>query len=205
MIVDLLNWVYEYPSIVIEILGVATALAYLYFSVRQKIWLWPLGILTSLFYIYVFFEGRLYADMGLQIYYLVISFYGWYFWLLGGKNSTRNSLKVTKLGAKLSLSLIGIGVIIYWLLVFALKAIPPMLDIPASDLLYWDAFTTAASVIATWMLARKILEHWLVWIVVDTVSIGMYIFKGLYLTSGLFFVYTLIAVYGYFEWKRDTK
>ena len=205
MIVNLLNWVREYPSIVIEILGVATALAYLYFSVRQKIWLWPLGILTSLFYIYVFFEGNLYADMGLQIYYLVISFYGWYFWLFGGKNNIRNSLKVTELGTKLSLSLIGTGIIIYWLLVFALKTIPPLLDIPASDLLYWDAFTTAASVIATWMLARKILEQWLVWIIIDTVSMGMYIYKGLYLTSGLFFVYTLIAVYGYFEWKKDTK
>jgi len=205
LILDLFNWVREDPSTLIEILGVAAALAYLYFSIRQKIWLWPLGILTSSFYIYIFFKGSLYADMGLQIYYLVISFYGWYFWLFGGKDQKPNSLEVSRVSSSQILYLSLIGIVIYVLLVLALKSLPALLDIPASDLLYWDAFTTAASILATWMLARKILEHWLIWIVVDFISMGMYIYKGLYLTSGLFLVYTLVAVYGYFEWKKSIK
>jgi len=205
LIIDLVTWVHDHPSIVIEILGVATALAYLYFSIRQKIWLWPLGILTSLFYIYVFFKGSLYADMGLQFYYFVLSIYGWYFWLYGGKENVRNSLKVTRVNKRMLIYLIGAGIVIFAFLVIALKIVPPLLDIPASDLLYWDAFTTSASILATWMLARKILEQWLIWIVVDFVSMGMYIYKGLYLTSGLFLVYSLVAIYGYFEWKKSIE
>ena len=143
--------------------------------------------------------------MGLQMYYLIISFYGWYFWMFGGKEQIRNSLRVTLLSKNMTVTLITITFFIYWILVFALKKIPGWLDIPPSDLLYWDAFTTAASIVATWMLVRKILEQWIVWIIVDGVSIGLYIYKGLYITSGLFFIYCLIAIYGYFEWKKAIK
>jgi nicotinamide mononucleotide transporter len=82
------------------------------------------------------------------------------------------------------------------------KFLPLWLDIPASTIIYWDAFTTAASIVATWMLARKILEQWLVWILVDAISMILYIYKGLFLTAGLFLVYSLLAILGYFEWKK---
>lgn len=203
MLNDLLQWLKENPGLIIEGLGVITALIYLFFSIRQKIWLWPFGILTSAFYIYVFFKGRLYADMGLQVYYLIISFYGWYFWIFGAKG--QDKLKVAVLDPKLTRNLLFLTFVIYWLLVLALKILPSWLEILPSDLLYWDAFTTAASIIATWMLARKIIEQWLVWIVVDLVSMGLYIYKGLYLTSGLFFVYTVLAFVGYREWKKELK
>jgi nicotinamide mononucleotide transporter len=188
-----------------EILGVSTALVYLYFSIKQKIWLWPFGILTSSFYIIVFFSSQLYADMGLQVYYLAISFYGWYFWLFGGSGSAGQKPRVTRIRPPQMGRLMLAAALIYIMLLAALKHIPGLLDIPASDLPYWDAFTTASSIVATWMLARKILEQWLVWIVVDAVSMGLYIYKGLFLTAGLFFVYTILAVIGYFEWKKDIK
>ncbi len=200
---DLFQWLRGNPGLIIEGLGVITALVYLYFSIRQKIWLWPFGILTSAFYIYVFFKGRLYADMGLQVYYLVISFYGWYFWIFGTKG--QDKLKVTVLSRKLTFRLLALSLLIYWILVLALKKLPSLLDISPSDLLYWDAFTTAASIIATWMLARKIIEQWLVWILVDTVSMGLYIYKGLYLTAVLFLVYTVLAFVGYWQWKKELK
>jgi nicotinamide mononucleotide transporter len=79
------------------------------------------------------------------------------------------------------------------------------LEILPSDLLYWDAFTTAASIIATWMLARKIIEQWLVWILVDMISMGLYLYKGLYLTAGLFLIYTVLAFVGYWQWKKELK
>lgn len=202
---DLLHWINGNGSFLIELLGVLFALIYLWFSIRQKIWLWPFGILTSTFYILVFFRSQLYADMGLQVYYLVISIYGWYHWLYGAPGKTRDALPVSVTGRRMAVILLLITIAVYWILVLALKYIPVWLEIPASSLLYWDAFTTAASIVATWMLARKLIEQWLVWVVVDLTSMGLYIYKGLYLTSGLFMVYSVLAVVGYLAWKKDLK
>ena len=193
----------ENSWVLTELLGFITALVYLYFSVKQKIWLWPFGILTSTLYILIFFNSRLYADMGLQVYYLFISFYGWYYWYSRAQKRNQGKLPVSGISSKQIVRLVFITLALYWIIVLALKNVPSWLDIPASDLLYWDAFTTAASIIATWMLARKILEHWIVWILVDSLSLGLYIYKGLFVTSFLFFIYTLIAIYGYFEWKKE--
>ncbi|MCH7658497.1 MAG: nicotinamide mononucleotide transporter, partial [Bacteroidetes bacterium] len=77
------------------------------------------------------------------------------------------------------------------------------LGMPPSDLPYWDAFTTAASIVATWMLARKIIEHWIVWIIIDSVSFCLYIYKELYVTVVLFLIYTTLAFFGYYEWKKN--
>ncbi len=203
MLEILFHWVLRNNALVTELLGVLFALIYLWFSIRQKIWLWPFGILTSAFYIYVFYHSRLYADMGLQWYYLVVSIYGWYFWLYGGNKDKKNSLPVSTLNIRMTGVLLAVTFVIYWMLVWMLKHFPRWLDIPASQLIYWDAFTTAASIVATWMLARKILEQWLVWVVVDTVSMGLYIYKGLYLTAGLFLVYASLAVVGYLRWKEE--
>ncbi|MEA1897480.1 MAG: nicotinamide riboside transporter PnuC [Bacteroidota bacterium] len=203
MFSDFYAWINENSWVLTELLGVITALVYLYFSVKQKIWLWPFGILTSALYILIFFNSRLYADMGLQVYYLLISFYGWYYWYSKAQKQNQEKLPVSRINSNQIVRLALFTFALYWIIVLALKNVPSWLDIPASDLLYWDAFTTAASIIATWMLARKILEHWIVWILVDSISLGLYIYKGLFVTSFLFFIYTLIAIYGYFEWKKE--
>jgi len=200
---DLYAWMSDNSWVLTELLGFITALVYLYFSVKQKIWLWPFGILTSTLYILIFFNSRFYADMGLQVYYLFISFYGWYYWYSKAQKQNQGKLPVSRIKSNQIVRLVFITLALYWIIVLALKNVPSWLDIPASDLLYWDAFTTAASIIATWMLARKILEHWIVWILVDSLSLGLYIYKGLFVTSFLFFIYTLIAIYGYFEWKKE--
>ncbi|SMO77464.1 nicotinamide mononucleotide transporter [Saccharicrinis carchari] len=189
----------------IEGVGTLAALVYLYFSVNQKIWLWPMGILTSAFYMAVFFDARLYADMILQVYYLVVSVVGWIIWRsrqLNEHKETTRILKTTKNRAALFLLAFGL---LYGLLTFLLITVPPMLNIAASDMPYWDAFTTAASFVATWMLAKKYIEQWLIWIVVDFVSMGMYIYKGLYITVILFAIYTVMAVWGYFAWLSHLK
>ena len=98
--------------------------------------------------------------------------------------------------------LLGVTFAIYWILVALLTFLPRWLEIPSSQMIYWDAFTTAGSIVATWMLARKMLEHWLLWIVIDLVSLGMYLYKELYLTAFLFLVYTVMAVVGFREWKK---
>ena len=186
----------------IEVLGAITGLIYLYFSINQIIWLWPLGIATSTLYIYVFYSSGLFADMGLQLYYLIISIYGWQHWLKGGKNknvsiSEDSELPVTALKLRKILLLIVIVAVMTVLLGLVLS------NIKNSSIPYWDAFTTSGSIVATWMLARKYLENWIFWIIIDFVAMGTYIYKGLYPTVILFIVYTLMAFIGFKEWKKD--
>ncbi len=184
----------------IEVLGALTGLVYLYFSIRQIIWLWLLGIISSLLYIYVFFHAKFYADMSLQVYYFFISIYGWYHWLHpGNKTGGNDELPVTGIRWRIWMILLLITLILTAVSGYGLK------NYTDSPMPYLDAFTTSASIVATWMLARKIVENWLFWIVIDAVSMGMYIYKGLYPTVILFLVYTFMAFIGYRQWKQDMK
>ncbi|WP_010665021.1 nicotinamide riboside transporter PnuC [Marinilabilia salmonicolor] len=187
----------------IELLGTIFALLYLYLSVRENIWLWVTGFVSSFFYLVLFLDERLYADMSLQVYYLVISVYGWLAWKTGRKESGKPKMPVSGVNKSLALKLLITGVLIYGVVVIALLKLPEQMGIPTSDLPYWDAFTTTGGIVATWMLARKKIEHWLVWVVVDLVSTGMYLYKGLTVTVVLYIVYTLVAVVGYREWKQQ--
>ena len=184
----------------IELLGAILGLLYIFLSIRQSILTWPTGLLTSLLYTYVFFETGFYADMGLQVYYVVISIYGWYYWLKGAKNKSNidhNDLPVRNISKNLFTKLSLLTVFIYILLVLIL------LNFTDSDVPYMDSLTTALSIVATWMLAKKYIEHWLIWIFVDFVSAGLYVYKNLWPTVILFVVYTVMAVLGYMEWKKD--
>lgn len=180
----------------IEIVGAVTGMIYLYFSIRQNIWLWPWGIVTSLFYVYVFFQSKFYADMSLQFYYFGMSIYGWYFWKRGSNARAGKVLPVLRASVKDWL------VFLLATAVLTVAAGYGLENYTDSPLPYWDAFTTAGSVVATWMLARKYLENWLFWIVVDAVSLGTYIYKELYPTVVLFFIYTVLAFIGYRQWKN---
>jgi len=183
----------------IELLGAILGIAYVFFSIRQNILTWPTGLLTSLIYVWVFFQSGLYAEMGLQVYYVLISFYGWHEWL--SKNSKDNSteLKVTILRRKLGFYLAIISLItfvgIWFLLKYYTNSTTPVAD----------ALVTSLSIIATWMLARKILEHWLIWIFVDLFSIALFWYKDLLPTIFLFIVYTFMAILGYIEWRKELK
>jgi nicotinamide mononucleotide transporter len=181
----------------IEILGAVTGLIYLYFSIKQNIWLWPWGIITSILYIYVFFRAKFYADMSLQFYYLGISAYGWYFWQKGAKKVVDHKLPIIRANVKEWFLFILITILLTLISGYGLD------NYTDSPLPYWDAFTTAGSVVATWMLARKYLEQWLFWIVVDAVALGTFIYKELYPTVLLFSVYTGLAIYGYFQWRKE--
>jgi nicotinamide mononucleotide transporter len=180
----------------IELLAVVFSIAYLYFSIRQKILLWPMGMISAVLYMVVFFQSKFYADMGLNGYYLVVSIYGWFHWS-SSKRNQNNPLDISQITRNMTL-ILGIFTLVVFLL------IGWMLDrYTDSPIPYWDAFTTAVSFTATWMLARKILEHWILWIVVDAISMGLYLYRGLYPTLILFAVYTTMAVIGYMEWKKS--
>lgn len=183
----------------IELLGLIFGLLYVILSIKQNIWCWPVGFITSALYVYVFFVTKFYADMGLQVYYLLVSIYGWYNWMFGAGSKKPDDLKISKIKLKLGIYLIITMILLFVVIAFIL------VNYTDSELPYWDSFTTAASFIATWMLAKKIIEHWIIWIIVDFVSLGLYVYKGLYPTVILFAVYTILAILGYLEWKKELK
>jgi nicotinamide mononucleotide transporter len=181
------NWV--------EIAGTILSIVYLYLSIKQKISLWIFGFLCSAMYVVVFFQSKFYADMSLQFYYLGVSVYGWINWKRG-KLQTGHDLPVKRTTARMALIIGLISVVIFAIYSYIL------IHFTDSPLPKADSFTTALSIVATWMLARKILENWLLWIVVDAASAGMYFYKELYPTAILFVVYTVMAVIGYWQWRK---
>lgn len=192
----LITWLWEN---IVELTGAFLGLLYIFFSIRQHIFTWPTGLLTSLIYTVVFFRSGFYADMGLQVYYVGISIYGWYYWIKGGKHQvgSKSQVPVRKTSQKVFVVSLLATVFIYILLLAVL------LNLTDSTIPYMDSLTTALSITATWMLAKKYIEHWLIWIFVDLFSAGLYIYKELWPTVILFLVYTAMAVIGYFEWKKD--
>ncbi len=178
----------------IEVCGTLSGFLYLGCSIRQHYLTWPVGLVNALFYIIVFFTSRIYADMSLQFYYAGISIYGWWYWHHGSREGME--LTVSSTSIRLWLKLIAISALLFFVIAWIL------LRFTDSPVPIWDALTTSLSIVATWMLARKKIEHWLLWILVDAISIGLFIVKELYPTTLLFFVYTILAVYGYREWRK---
>jgi nicotinamide mononucleotide transporter len=153
-----------------------------------------MGIISALLYMVVFYQSKFYADMGLNGYYFIISIYGWILWRRGHGNG--NDLPVSRISWRLAVVLFFITALTFFGIAVILERYTD------SPIPYWDAFTTALSFTATWMLARKILEHWIVWIIVDAVSMGLYLYRGLYPTLVLFAIYTSMAIIGYIEWRK---
>ena len=186
----------------IEILGTIVGIIYLWLEYKANIYLWLVSIIMPAIYLYVFYIAGLYADFAINIYYLLIAIYGWLAWRYGFKlfsikkdKSGGEMLKISSLPKKLWLRLLAIYIIlqisITWILVTYTN----------SDVPWLDSFTTSVSIIAMWLLARKYLEQWLIWIVVDIVSVGLYLYKELYYTSALYLFYAIIAIFGYLKWK----
>lgn len=178
----------------VEVLGVVFSVLYLLLSIRQNILLWPAGMISALLYMIVFFQSKFYADMGLNGYYFIISIYGWVLWKKGGNG--KKERPVIRIRRKTAFTLLGITTLAFLGIAHLLK------NYTDSPIPYWDALTTAMSFTATWMLAKKYLEHWIVWIVVDVISMALYLYRGLYPTMILFAIYTSMAVIGYIEWKK---
>jgi nicotinamide mononucleotide transporter len=183
----------------IELLGAILGILYVVLSIRQNIFTWPTGLLTSVLYIVVFYKSALYAAMSLQVYYVLISIYGWYFWLRGKNSNNKLQARVQKINKQFLLRIGAVTLLIYGFILFIL------INFSDSDVPFMDSLTTSLSITATWMLARKYIEHWIIWIFVDIVSSGLYIYKNLWPTVVLFLVYTVMAFIGYYEWKKDLK
>ena len=178
-----------------EIVAAITGAASVYLSVRQNIWSWPTAIVNVSLYTVVFYREGLYSDTGLQVVYLVLSCYGWYQWLYGGAQHTR--LHVSRASPRLWISAALAG-IVFWAALGTLTS-----RIPGSSLSYLDAGLTTTSLVAQWMMTRKILENWILWIIADIVYVPMFIYKDLHSTAVQYGVFLGLAVMGFVQWRRS--
>ena len=188
-------WLTAHGSSCLELVAVLFGIVSVFLSVREKIWSWPTALVNVALYFVLFYETGLYSDMGLQAVYFVLSLYGWYEWLYGGAG--RTTLTVSRTPPRLWAILIAIA-IVFWAILGRLTS-----GLPGVALPYVDAATATTSLVAQYLMTRKLLENWALWIAVDVVYIGMFIFKGLYLTAGNYAVYLGLAVLGHIAWRRS--
>ena len=178
----------------IEFAGFVTGAACVLLAVRENVWNWPIGILNNLLYLVVFWHSGLYADAGLQFFYIAISVYGIWCWLYGGAQHSQLSIsRVTRNHAIVLVSATaGAAAVLYSILHHFTDS-----TVPAGD-----ATTTALSLVAQYMLGRKLIENWLVWITADVLYIGLYCYKSLYLTAFLYAIFIVMCIAGYLRWQR---
>lgn len=181
----------------LEIIGAAIGLIYLYLEYKASVWLWVASILMPAIYILVYHDAGLYADLGINVYYLIASLYGLICWMRGKDSASESAPRnITHTPAKALKYLILITIMLFLVIGFLLQRFTD------STVPWADAFTTALSIVAMWMLARKYAEQWLVWIVADIGCGWLYLYKDLPFTGALYFLYAVIAVFGYRKWLK---
>ena len=178
----------------LEIIAAIPGLLAVWLQAREKILAWPFAIVSVAILAYIFFFQRLYSDFGLHVIYIFLNVYGWIVW--SNKEDTEEVrptliMDWKQIGLASGITLIGTAILGY-----------VMNENTDADVPYFDAFTTCGSLVAQYLLARKFLQNWIFWIVVDLVAIPLYIYKGLYVVAALFVVYLGICIYGYWSWKK---
>ncbi len=177
-----------------ELVGVVFGLISVALTVRASIWCWPTGIVSVAAFAVLFYDIKLYADMLLQIFFLITSVQGWYYWSRGGAQAS--TLPITTLSNRQRAGT-AIGLVIAVLVVGWMFSSYTDAHLP-----FWDAAASGGSVVAQLLLLRKKLENWVIWIAVDVLSIGIYLYKEVYLTAGLYVVFLLLAIGGLISWRR---
>jgi nicotinamide mononucleotide transporter len=181
---------------ILEISGFITGIVCVWLNAKENIWGWPIGLISVICQGLVYFDSRLYSDTFLQGIFFITGIYGWYEW---GRKGTSIALHpVKKLSGEHVLPLIILGLIYS-------TAAGYIFGLSGGSIPYLDASTTAISLIAQWMLAKKIIENWILWIIVDVAYTVIYIYKELYWFSALYFLFIILAIYGYLEWRKALK
>ncbi len=180
-----------------EMLAVFLSVTYLLLAIKQNLWCWVAAFISTLIYSILFFNASLLMDSALNIFYLVMAVYGWYSWKYANGISSHENLKITSYGLLKNLKIIVFLTIISLVLGFY------MANYTSADFAYLDTFTTIFAVFATYLLTKKVLENWLYWVIIDFISIYIYINKGFYLTAVLFALYTILACVAYRQWKKE--
>ena len=178
----------------LDITTTILGLLYIWFEYRASAWLWAVGFLMQTLGIVLYYQKGLYADCGMEFYYLSMTIYGYWKWVRGA--ASKKALPITRFPRKLIIPwcalILAVWGIIYWLLITFTNSNVPLID----------SFTTALSIVGIWALAHKYLEQRFIWIVVDVVTCGLYFYKDIPFKGGLYALYIIIAVFGYRKWKQ---
>ena len=189
-------------KLILQIVGVILGLLYLWLEYRADIRLWIVGLIMPLVHGTLYFSKGLYADASMQVYYVLAGIYGLVVWQSARHKATtekKEDMPIVHTPLRHVAPLIGVYAIahvaIYFFLVTCTNSTVP----------FWDSLTTALSIVAMWMLSRKYVEQWLVWLVVDLITVGLYFYKGIPLTAGLYVIYSALAAAGFFRWLKQIK
>ena len=179
---------------ILEIIATISGLVHVYLLTKEKIIAWPFGIVTVSIYVYIFFVSKLYSDAILHVIYFFLNIYGWYNW--SRRHNDAPDVLITRLSRP--------GILLFSVIIIAgsLSWGTVMQHNTDASFPYFDAYTTVASLCAQYLLAQKKIDNWIIWILVDLVAIPIYLLKGLYFTSGLYFVYLLLCISGFLQWRR---
>ena len=180
----------------LDITTTLLGLLYILFEYRASVWLWFVGFLMQALGIVLYYQKGLYADCGMEFYYLSMTVYGYWKWVHG--SAEKKELPITRFPRRLILPwlaiILAVWGIIYWLLTTFTNS-----NVPAAD-----SFTTALSIVGIWALAHKYLEQWFIWIAVDVVTCILYFYKDIPFKGGLYALYVIIAIFGYKKWRQMT-
>lgn len=179
-----------------EIIGTIIGILYLYYEYKANSLVWIMGAIMPALSLIVYYNAGLYADFGINIYYLIAAIYGYMAWTFNKNKYENSELPITSMPIKYyittSILTFPIFFVIYYILITYTDSNVPL----------WDSLTTALSVIAMWMMARKYIEQWIIWIAIDTISVGLYIYKDIYFYAFLYAIYSIVAIFGYYNWKK---
>ena len=190
------SWFHVIPFSITEDLGFITGALTVWLTVVENIWNFPIGIANDIFFFILFLQARLYADTGLQVLYVILGFQGWYLWLRGGKNKT--ALQVSNASRKELLLLILITAVATYAMTLYLQHVQDFAP-------FWDALTTALSIVAQYMLNKKFLENWYGWILADVIYIPLYAYEQLYLTSVVYLIFLGMCLLGLRAWQKSRR
>ncbi len=180
----------------LDIVTTALGLAYILLEYKASVWMWVVGFLMQVLGIVLYYQKGLYADCGMEFYYLAMTVYGYWKWVRKSPNHPTRELQITRFPRRLVLPWLGVVAcvwgVIYWMLVTFTNSNVPLAD----------SFTTALSIVGIWALAHKYLEQWFIWIAVDVVTCALYFYKDIPFKASLYGLYVVIAVMGWLKWRR---
>lgn len=181
-------------KVILQIVGIVLGLLYLWLEYRADIRLWIVGLIMPLVHGTLYYTSGLYADASMQVYYIAAGLYGWIVWHNAPRKHTAAVISHTPL--RIIPGLLAVyataHAVIYLILI----------NFTNSNVPFWDSLSTALCIVAMWMLSRKYAEQWLVWLAVDLISVGLYFYKGIPFTAGLYTLYSVLAVAGYLRWRK---
>lgn len=201
---NIVGTILGYPISYVELIGTVSGLLSVWFATKQNIWTWPIGLINVIFFFAIFYQVQLYSDMLLQIFFFIASIYGWVIW--GKEKKTEEPIallsKHTRIKFILIITILTIGLGFFTSKIHLL--FPNVFSNPAA-FPFTDAFTTIASIIATILMAKRYLESWILWILVDIVSITIYSFKQILFISFEYGIFLILAIMGFILWNNTLK